>query len=73
MRAADVVSTDTDGYAWSHAKLNECADRLIRKRVLLSDGAIAPDWREPLTLRPVGREDGAAVLTAVRRAGARAC
>jgi hypothetical protein len=66
VRAADVVSTD--GYSWSHAKLNECVDRLIRKRVLLSDGAIAPGWREPLTLRLVGREDGAAVLAAVRRA-----
>lgn len=66
VRAAGLVAAD--GKSWSNAKLNESIDRLVRKRVLSADGAIAPDWREPLTLSVVGREDRAALLAAVRRA-----
>ncbi len=69
IRAAGVVSSD--GKAWSHAKLNESVDRLIRKRVLSADGLIIRDWREPLTLSLIGREGSAALLAAVRGAAPR--
>ena len=57
-----------DGKAWSHPKLNDSLNRLVRKRVLSADGYLAPQWREPLTLSLLAREDSAALLTAVRRA-----
>lgn len=66
VRAAGSVAAD--GNSWSHAKLNECVERLIRKCVLSPDGQIASDWREPLTLRLLGRKDVATFLAAVRHA-----
>jgi len=66
IRAARVASPD--GKAWSHAKMNESVDRLIRKRVLSANGVVLPDWREPLTLSLVRRQGSAAVLAAIRKA-----
>lgn len=66
VRATGAV--DQAGKAWSHAKLNECLERLVRKRVLTSDGVVAAEWREPLTLSFLGRTDCRALLAAVRQA-----
>ena len=66
-----VGAVGSDGKAWSHAKLNESLDRLVRKRVLSPDGAILHPWREPLILDVVRRGNGAAVLRAIRRASPR--
>ena len=63
------VSTATpDGKVWSIAKVNESVERLKQKRVLGADGAIAPDWCDRLTLRVIGRPDGAALVKAVHAA-----
>jgi superfamily II DNA or RNA helicase len=63
-----VKATAPDGKAWSTPKVNDSVERLVKKRVLGADGAIAPGWCEPLTLRVVGRPDGRALAAAVRAA-----
>jgi superfamily II DNA or RNA helicase len=57
-----------DGKMWSTPKVNESVGRLVKKRVLGADGAIAPAWCEPLILQVVGRTDGTALAAAVRAA-----
>ncbi len=69
VRAVGVVSPD--GKAWTGPKLNEAIERLIRKRVLMSNAVISPDWREHLLLQVVRREGGAALISAVRAAAPR--
>ena len=54
-----------DGKMWSTPKVNDSVERLVQKRVLGADRAIAPAWSEPLTLRVVGRPGGAALAAAV--------
>jgi hypothetical protein len=63
-----VNATAPDGKAWSTPKVNDSVERLVKMRVLGADGAIAPGWCEPLTLRVVGRPDGRALAAAVRAA-----
>jgi superfamily II DNA or RNA helicase len=60
-----------DGRAWSGQKVNESVDRLVRKRVMSSDLAVAEAWREPLMLRVIGRPSGATLIAAVRAAAPR--
>ena len=63
-----VSSAAPDGRVWSIAKVNESVERLKQKRVLGADGAIAPAWCDPLTLRVIRRPDGAALAKAVHAA-----
>jgi hypothetical protein len=63
-----VSAAAPDGRVWSIAKVNESVERLKQKRVLGDDGAIAPAWRDPLTLRVIRRPDGAALAKAVHAA-----
>jgi hypothetical protein len=63
-----VSTTTPDGKVWSIQKVNESVERLVQKRVLGADCAIAPAWCDALTLRVIGRPDGAALAKAVHAA-----
>ena len=63
-----VAPPSPDGRAWTGPKVKESIERLTRKRVLGADGAIKPEWRQPLTLGVLARADGATILAALRKA-----
>jgi superfamily II DNA or RNA helicase len=62
-----VASPMPDGRVWTAPKVKDSVDLLVRKRVLGADEAIAPVWRDRLTLRVLARPDGAARLAAIRK------
>jgi superfamily II DNA or RNA helicase len=68
-RAVKVASPD--GGPWTAPKMNDCLQRLTKRRVLNAEGTIDPAWRETLTLRVASRPDGRALAEAVRAAAPR--
>lgn len=57
-----------DGKPWSMSKVDDSIRLLGRRRILGDDGTITAGWRDPLTLRVLGRPGAAAVVSAVRGA-----
>jgi superfamily II DNA or RNA helicase len=69
VRASGVPSPD--GCPWTAPRLQESVRRLVKTRVLKADESIDPAWRDPLTLRVLGRPEGRALARLARAAAPR--